>query len=53
MGYLLDTDLDKARESLAHIQRASEAALEERHRPERGLQRDRRGPPAARGGRTA
>jgi signal transduction histidine kinase len=29
MGYLLDTDLDKARESLAHIQRASEAALEE------------------------
>jgi signal transduction histidine kinase len=29
MGYLLDTDLGKARESLAHIQRASEAALEE------------------------
>jgi signal transduction histidine kinase len=29
MGYLLDTDLDKARESLAHIQQASEAALEE------------------------
>ena len=29
MGYLLDTDLDKARESLAHIQRASESALEE------------------------
>jgi signal transduction histidine kinase len=29
MGYLLDSDLDKARESLAHIQRASEAALEE------------------------
>jgi signal transduction histidine kinase len=29
MGYLLNTDLDKARESLAHIQRASEAALEE------------------------
>jgi signal transduction histidine kinase len=29
MSYLLDTDLDKARESLAHIQRASEAALEE------------------------
>ncbi|HYX62461.1 MAG TPA: histidine kinase, partial [Streptosporangiaceae bacterium] len=29
MGYLLDTDLAKARESLAHIQRASEAALEE------------------------
>jgi signal transduction histidine kinase len=29
MGYMLDTDLDKARESLAHIQRASEAALEE------------------------
>jgi signal transduction histidine kinase len=29
MGYVLDTDLDKARESLAHIQRASEAALEE------------------------
>ena len=29
MGYLLDTDPDKARESLAHIQRASEAALEE------------------------
>jgi signal transduction histidine kinase len=29
MGYLLDTDLDRARESLAHIQRASEAALEE------------------------
>ena len=29
MGYLLDTDLDKARESLAHIQRASGAALEE------------------------
>ncbi len=29
MGYLLDTDLDKARESLTHIQRASEAALEE------------------------
>lgn len=29
MGFLLDTDLDKARESLAHIQRASEAALEE------------------------
>jgi signal transduction histidine kinase len=29
MGYLLDTDLDQARESLAHIQQASEAALEE------------------------
>ena len=29
MGYLLDTDPGKARESLAHIQRASEAALEE------------------------
>ncbi len=29
MGILLDTDLDKARESLAHIQRAGEAALEE------------------------
>ena len=29
VGYLLDTDLAKARESLAHIQRASEAALEE------------------------
>jgi len=29
MGYLLGTDLGKARESLAHIQRASEAALEE------------------------
>ncbi len=29
MGYLLGTDLAKARESLAHIQRASEAALEE------------------------
>jgi signal transduction histidine kinase len=29
MGYLLDTDLDKARESLAHIQRAGESALEE------------------------
>jgi signal transduction histidine kinase len=29
MGYLLDTDLDKARESLGHVQRASEAALEE------------------------
>jgi signal transduction histidine kinase len=29
MGYLLDTDLAKARESLAHIQRASEAALKE------------------------
>jgi signal transduction histidine kinase len=29
MGYLLDADPDKARESLAHIQRASEAALEE------------------------
>jgi signal transduction histidine kinase len=29
MGYLLGTDADKARESLAHIQRASEAALEE------------------------
>jgi signal transduction histidine kinase len=29
MGYLLDTDPDKARESLAHIQQASEAALEE------------------------
>ncbi len=29
MGYLLGTDLDKARESLAHIQQASEAALEE------------------------
>jgi signal transduction histidine kinase len=29
MEYLLDTDLDKARESLAHVQRASEAALEE------------------------
>jgi signal transduction histidine kinase len=29
MGYLLGTDTDKARESLAHIQRASEAALEE------------------------
>jgi signal transduction histidine kinase len=29
MGYLLDTDLGKARDSLAHIQQASEAALEE------------------------
>jgi signal transduction histidine kinase len=29
MGYLLDTDPAKAKESLAHIQRASEAALEE------------------------
>jgi hypothetical protein len=29
MGYLLDTDLAKARESLAHIQRASEAELKE------------------------
>ena len=29
MGYLLDTDPVKARESLAHIQQASEAALEE------------------------
>jgi signal transduction histidine kinase len=29
MGYMMDTDPDKARESLAHIQRASEAALEE------------------------
>ena len=29
MGYLLETDPAKARESLAHIQRASEAALEE------------------------
>jgi signal transduction histidine kinase len=29
MGFLLDTDPDQARESLAHIQRASEAALEE------------------------
>ncbi len=29
MSYLLDSDLDKARESLAHIQRASESALEE------------------------
>jgi len=29
MGYLLDNDLAKARESLAHIQRASESALEE------------------------
>jgi signal transduction histidine kinase len=29
MGYLLDADPAKARESLAHIQRASEAALEE------------------------
>jgi signal transduction histidine kinase len=29
MGCLLDTDLAKARESLTHIQRASEAALEE------------------------
>ena len=29
MSYLLDTNLDKARESLAHIQRASESALEE------------------------
>ena len=29
MGYLLGTDPAKARESLAHIQRASEAALEE------------------------
>jgi signal transduction histidine kinase len=29
MGYLLDTDPAKARESLAHIQQASEAALEE------------------------
>jgi signal transduction histidine kinase len=29
MSYLLDNDLDKARESLSHIQRASEAALEE------------------------
>jgi signal transduction histidine kinase len=29
MGYLLDTDPDKARESLAHIQHASESALEE------------------------
>jgi hypothetical protein len=27
MGYLLDTDLARARESLAHIQRASEADL--------------------------
>jgi signal transduction histidine kinase len=29
MGYLLDSDQVKARESLAHIQQASEAALEE------------------------
>jgi signal transduction histidine kinase len=29
MGYLLDSDLTKARESLAHIRQASEAALEE------------------------
>jgi signal transduction histidine kinase len=29
MGYLLDTDPARARESLAHIQQASEAALEE------------------------
>jgi signal transduction histidine kinase len=29
MSFLLSTDPDKARESLAHIQRASEAALEE------------------------
>lgn len=29
MSYLLDNDLGKARESLSHIQRASEAALEE------------------------
>ena len=29
MGYLLDNDLGKARESLAHIRHASEAALEE------------------------
>jgi len=29
MGYLLDSDLNKARDSLAHIQRASEAALDE------------------------
>ena len=29
MGYLLDSDPGKARESLAHIQQASEAALEE------------------------
>jgi signal transduction histidine kinase len=29
MGYLLDTDPDKARESLGHVQQASEAALEE------------------------
>jgi signal transduction histidine kinase len=29
MSYLLDTDLAKAKESLAHIQRASEDALEE------------------------
>jgi signal transduction histidine kinase len=29
MSYLLDSDPDKARESLAHIQRASEDALEE------------------------
>jgi signal transduction histidine kinase len=29
MDYLLDTDPDKARESLAHIQQASESALEE------------------------
>lgn len=29
MGYLLDSDLDKARDSLANIQQASEAALEE------------------------
>jgi signal transduction histidine kinase len=29
MAYLLDTDLGKARESLAHIQQASESALEE------------------------
>jgi len=29
MGYILDTDPAKARESIAHIQQASEAALEE------------------------
>jgi signal transduction histidine kinase len=29
IGYLLDTDLDKTREALAHIQQASAAALEE------------------------
>jgi len=52
MGYLLDNDLAKARESLAHIQRASESALEEL-RLTVGLLRQPGGPRADRAGRRA